>query len=171
MKLTIPFFSFRETRLRVSLSYGGGINHAWSIEASRRWERSVCREIVIYKEEVTGMIVFRRGWRSQTFRLPFSGWLALAILWIFFTGAPPPGVFILAHLSLGNRRVIPGREATFFFFCPFFLSFFPFLHSLVFPRSQVLTKNLVQWTDLNDARRVWIGSVHPRNSNASRRRE
>lgn len=70
--------------------------------------------MAIYKE-VTGMIVFCpvgearhrvSHWPSQTFRLPFSGWLTLDIL-LYSRG--PPRVFILAHLSLRNRRVIRGN--------------------------------------------------------------
>ena len=120
------------------------------MEASRRWERErICLPeiggvIVIYKEEVTGMIVFCGGWPSQTFPLPFSGWLALWPFSRYSPGPPTPSrVFILAHLSLGNHRVIPGGENLFYF--PFFLSFFSFLSILVFRRSQVLTKNLA-WT-------------------------
>lgn len=45
-------------------------------------------------------------WPSQTFRLPFSGWLTLDIL-RYSRG--PPRVFILAHLSLRNSRVIGGN--------------------------------------------------------------
>lgn len=100
--------------------------------------------------------MFCGGRPSQTFRLPFSGWLALAILPIFTGASHPPRVFILAHLSLGKRRVIPGEGRTFFLF--FFLFFSPLR------RSQVLTKNLARWTDLNETRDR-LESVHPRNSN------
>lgn len=88
---------------------------------------------------------------------------------ILHRGPTPGGIYSGSFVPREPPR--HSRQGGHLFFCPFFLSFFPFLHSLVFPRSQVLTKNLVQWTDLNDARRVWIGSVHPRNSNASRRKE
>jgi hypothetical protein len=43
--------------------------------------------------------------RSQTFPLPFSGWLVLGIL----RRSRSTPLFILAHLSHRNRRVIVGR--------------------------------------------------------------
>lgn len=125
---SIPLF-FSRNEIESSLSfYGeGGIDHAWSsrveMEASRRsGNRSVCRggEIVIYKEEVTGMIVFRRG--SQTFRLPFSGWLALAILWIFFTGAPTPGGCIYSGSFVPREPPRHSGQGG-HLFLPFFLFF------------------------------------------------
>lgn len=93
-------------------------------------------EIVIYKEEVTGMIVFCGGWPSQTFRLPFSGWLALAILPIFTGASHPPGIYSGSFVPREPSR--HSRQENLFF-----LSFFLF-STLVFRRSQVLTKNLAR---------------------------
>lgn len=136
----------------------GRVIRRWNL--GRRWERwSVCRDrrLDCYLQRRSHRDD-RVLWRTAIANISASVFRVVSPGHSpdIHRGLPPPRVFILAHLSLGKRRVIPGEGRTFFLF--FFLFFSPLR------RSQVLTKNLARWTDLNETRDR-LESVHPRNSN------